>query len=36
MDGDTVKCFGKVKGGNNCSGRRLLLVKTISNGSGDI
>jgi hypothetical protein len=36
VDRDTVKCFGKVKGGYNSSGRRRVLVEAISYGSGNI
>ena len=32
FDRDTVKCSGKVKGGNSCSGRRLLWLKPLAIG----
>ena len=36
MDGDAIKGFGEVNGGNGSTTGREILVKTISYGSGKV
>ena len=36
VDGDAVKCFGKVDGGNSCAAGREVLVEAIGNGGGKV
>jgi len=36
VDRDTVKCFGKVNGGNSCSAGREVMIETIGNGGGKV
>ena len=36
VDGDAVKCFGKVDGGNSCAAGREVLIEAIGNGGGKV
>ena len=36
VDGNAVKCFGKVYGGNSCAAGREVLIEAIGNGGGKV
>ena len=36
VDGNAVKCFGKVDGGNSCAAGGEVLIEAIGNGGGKV